>query len=138
MKAIKTKLELNDPMFTKGKYTLDENGEPKPCTDFLEWARWLEDEGQTRVLKQTYFPENTEAPTIKVSTVFLGMDHGFNEYLAEALNLPKPPPVLWETMIFGGDEDMYQDRYSSKQDALRGHDEACELVKASLLKNSGD
>lgn len=54
-----------------------------------------------------------------VSTVFLGVDHGF----------AGGPPVLWETMIFGGTHDQYQERYTSLAAAKEGHKRAVKLVK---------
>ena len=57
-------------------------------------------------------------PTIFVSTVFLGLDHAWNSDV----------PVLWETMIFGGEHDQYQERYTSHEDALEGHKKALTLI----------
>jgi hypothetical protein len=56
-----------------------------------------------------------------VSTVFLGLDHSFGH----------GPPLLFETMIFGGERDQYQERYSTLQDAMDGHDRAVELAKGT-------
>ena len=53
-----------------------------------------------------------------VSTVFLGLDHSWSG----------GKPVLWETMIFGGEHDEYQARYTTYEDALEGHQEALNLV----------
>lgn len=61
-----------------------------------------------------------------VSTVFLAMDHSFAFPFGG-------PPVLWETMIFDcpGLDD-YQQRYTSKADALVGHEAAVsEAIKAA-------
>lgn len=55
---------------------------------------------------------------IFISTVFLGLDHAWQSDI----------PVLWETMIFGGEHDQYQDRYTSYEDALEGHQTALNLV----------
>lgn len=59
-----------------------------------------------------------------VSTVFLSLDHGFGE----------GPPVLWETMIFGGKHDGEQWRYTSREDALAGHATALALVQPWPIK----
>jgi hypothetical protein len=58
-----------------------------------------------------------------VSTVFLGLDHGHGG----------GPPVLWETMIFahGQEFDQDQDRYTSHEDAVRGHHETVNRVRAA-------
>ena len=38
-------------------------------------------------------------------------------------------PILWETMIFGGEHNEYQGRYTTYEDAIEGHKKAIELVK---------
>ena len=48
----------------------------------------------------------------EVSTVFLGTDYR---------HLGDGPPILWETMIFGGAHDLRITRYTSKLAALQGH-----------------
>ena len=48
---------------------------------------------------------------IRVSTVFLGIDH----------NWLGSTPILFETMVFGGEYDQYQKRYSTWDEALVGH-----------------
>jgi hypothetical protein len=53
-----------------------------------------------------------------ISTVFLEIDHAWNS----------DTPVLWETMIFGGKHDGYQERYTSVEDALKGHQTALNLI----------
>ncbi len=78
----------------------------------MEWAKWLE--SNDRVLIQTHSQDNS----IMVSTVFLGLDHGLGGH----------PPVLWETMIFGGKHDQFQERYCSKSEALVGHQKAIDLI----------
>ena len=46
-----------------------------------------------------------------VSTVFLGLDHAFDG----------GTPLLFETMIFGGEHDEYQERYATWDEAEAGH-----------------
>ena len=88
-------------------YTLDKAGDPVPCEDALAWAVWFEQSDAARVVAMTEI-----TPDIRVSTVFLGIDHSFG--LGD--------PVLWETMIFGGDYDIASDRYRSRKDAIVGHE----------------
>ena len=92
-------------------YILDNNNKPvaKPV---LEAAQWLEDNDHRRIVKQENIGD------IFISTVFLGLDHAWNSDV----------PVLWETMIFGGIHDQYQDRYTSYEDALKGHELALTLI----------
>lgn len=49
---------------------------------------------------------------IVVSTVFLSLNHNFGE---------EGPPILWETCVMGAADD-YMQRYTSREDAERGHD----------------
>jgi len=57
---------------------------------------------------------------VHVSTVFLTMDHAWD----------RGTPVLFETMIFGGEHDGDQDRYHTWDEAVAGHKAMCE--KASI------
>lgn len=97
------------------RYVLNAKGEPVEEPELMKWARWCE-EGANRRLAQDKL-----AGGITVSTVFLGLDHSFGG----------SEPVLWETMIFGGPEDQYQERYSTREKALEGHAKAMELAKSS-------
>jgi hypothetical protein len=123
-------------------YTLNAEGEPELAPDLLTWAAWFE--GAGRIVQQT------RAGRASVSTVFLGLDHNWSD---------DGQPVLWETMIFqpyrnqpythffarrrpGGvgawtwarvrrgifDGDMW--RYTTRADAVAGHDAAVRLVEA--------
>ena len=56
---------------------------------------------------------------ILVSTVFLTIDHGWGN----------GPPVLFETMVFGGKHGDYQERYVTWYEAEQGHRRAVHLVK---------
>ena len=65
---------------------------------------------------------------VSVSTVFLYMDHSFNG----------GTPLLFETMIFGGLHDNHQLRYSTWEDAERGHEECCQMVLAVISNDRED
>jgi hypothetical protein len=95
-----------------GQYILDENGNPVSESDILKWGTWMQNREQVRgdwdVLESG----------VKVSTVFLGLDHSWDG----------GPPVLWETMIFGGPHDEYQERYTSLAAATEGHKQALQLA----------
>jgi hypothetical protein len=105
-------------------YVLDKKNNPiaKPS---LEAAKWLDDNDHRRIVKRD------EIGDILISTVFLGLDHSWT---------PGGNPVLWETMIFGGEHDHYQDRYTSHEDAIEGHKKALKLVnkKEIMLVNALD
>lgn len=56
-----------------------------------------------------------------VSTVWLGLDHSYGD----------GPPLIFETMAFcDGPLDQTQDRYSTREQARKGHDRMAERVKA--------
>lgn len=95
-------------------YVLDERGNPKQEPDLMTWARWFE--MADRQLGQDRFGD------VCVSTVFLGLDHNFDD---------GGPPVLWETMVFKGRHDGYQERYTSKVAAVEGHWRTAEMVRRS-------
>ncbi len=56
----------------------------------------------------------------KVSTVFLGLDHNFGD----------GPPILWETLVFGGPMNGQQTRCAgSREQAEAMHEKMVQLVK---------
>ena len=59
---------------------------------------------------------------VHVSTVWVGLDHSF---------WPGALPLYWETMIFGGDYDGEQWRYSSRAAALDDHELIVRTLRAS-------
>lgn len=103
------------------KYILNGQGDPVPEPDTIRWAQWFEGSTNQRRIAFTQIEER-----VKVSTVFLGLDHGWEG----------GPPVLWETMIFGGKHDSDMWRYTSKDDALIGHDYAVRIAKGEIEDDS--
>ena len=94
---------------TNDKYIL-ENGKIK-VVDLMTWAEWFE--------KADRHIGNDFIDGVRVSTVFLGIDHNFGE----------GEPLLFETMIFGGEHSDYQERYSTLEEAKQGHLKAIKLAK---------
>jgi hypothetical protein len=88
-----------------------ENGVPVRCESTIEWGQWIENKENRRIAY-------AEKDGVKVSTVFLGVDHGFGTEKG----------VLFETMIFGGDNDGYQGRYQTLTEAKAGHERAMVLA----------
>lgn len=105
-----------------GEYILDENGEPQPEPDSLKWAMWYEHSHESKG-KDNRIVQQDRIGEVLVSTIFLGLDQTFG--------LVPGPPTLWETMIFRGEHDGWQRRYLTRDQALGGHAEAVEMVKAS-------
>lgn len=85
--------------------------EPKEIADLLEWAESAK--GVSRVASDLI-------GDVHVSTVFIGIDDLITE---------RP---YFETMIFGGPLDMYQERCSTWDEAVVQHAEAVRLHKESL------
>jgi hypothetical protein len=83
----------------KGKEIIEE-------PDLLKWAQWFET--QERFL----FSNEIGGGEIRVSTVFLGLDHNW---------FGEGEPILFETMIFGGKFDNEQWRYRTYDEAEEGH-----------------
>jgi hypothetical protein len=105
---------LNDPQNLTGKYILDDDGNVVPCCNLMEWAEWFEasyKNGKRRV-------GSTQRGDIRVSTVFLGLDHSFGG----------GPPLVFETMIFGGEHDEFMDRCFTWDEAVAMHREACKMA----------
>lgn len=96
-------------------YKLDDEGNPTLCASLEEYAAWAG--SRNRELDRVAL--DVLEGDIRISTVFLGMDH----------NYYGGPPLLYETMIFGGSHDEYQRRYSTRAEAVAGHKEALALAK---------
>lgn len=74
------------------RYVLDAEGRPKPEPDLMKWASWIE---KTRIPatwdKGGRHVADEKIGAVRVSTVFLGLDHAWGA----------GPPIFWETMTFG-------------------------------------
>jgi hypothetical protein len=92
-------------------YILDESNTPV-AVDLMAWVSFI-DRDRNRVALD-------ERGDVTVSTVFLGLDHSFTP--------GDGPPVLWETMIFGGEHAGYQERYTSHVGAVEGHARAVAMA----------
>jgi hypothetical protein len=86
--------------------------EPVPTDDIREWGRMYKSDNRHVALD--------DIDGVKVSTVFLGLDHNWAD---------EGPPVLFETMVFGGPLDMEMDRYCTWDEAEKGHAAMVERVK---------
>ena len=107
------------------KYVLNSRKEPVPIDDLQLWAAVFED---NQIVKQESITELAglwtpfEHPW--VSTVFLGLDYNFSN---------EGPPIVFETMIFNGIYDHKEQwRYSTWDEAMKGHERAVKMVKDPL------
>lgn len=87
-------------------YVEDEIGQVVGIDDLMVWAEWMETH-ERRVALDELGERGT------VSTVFLGLNHRFDG---------KGPPLVYETLVFGGPRDGYMLRYATRELALRGHE----------------
>jgi len=95
------------------------DGKAVPVKDVLEWARAYENRERTVA--------STRLDSGSISTVFLGMNHRY-DYDAEV----RKPPILWETMVFGGEHDQDTWRYDSFEAAKAGHEKAVRIAKGEI------
>ena len=96
-------------------YILD--GKTVVPTDMMTWARWFQEARTKRVVAKTQTGDAT------VSTVFVGLEHRFSS---------EGPPLIFETLVFGGPYDGEMTRYSTWDEAERGH--AAMLAKIGALQ----
>jgi hypothetical protein len=80
-----------------------EGKEAVPVHDVLEWARFFET-CDRRVAR-------TETANGEVATVFIGIDHSFGS----------GPPLLFETMVFGGTHEGEYERCTTWEEAEAQH-----------------
>ena len=97
-------------------YYLDKNHQVHACEPDKH-PRWQWDDESRRVAKTTI-------GDAEISTVFLLLDHSFDR---------DGPPILFETMIFGGIHDLYQERYRTWDEAEAGHARAVHLVQTGEM-----
>lgn len=83
----------------------------------LEWAELFEDE---RHLGEDVL----DGGDVTVSTVYIGLDHG--------LGL-SGRPLIFETMVFGGEYDQWTWRYASEREARQGHEHVVAALRAHHL-----
>lgn len=102
-------------------YVLDENDKPVPVKDEVEWGAWMAE--KTRETgEDARFVARSNVGDAHVPTVFLGVNHR---------HFGDGPPILFETMVFGGSEDGYQERYATWEGALAGHERVVDKLAAS-------
>jgi hypothetical protein len=103
---------------TLGTYIL--KGRKPVAVDMDTWGFWFGKHNDERIVGRWTFGE------IEVSTMFLGIDHGDGD----------GPPILFETMIFGGPWGGQMRRYSTWDEAERGHMRVCKAVRRRARKMS--
>jgi hypothetical protein len=101
------------------RYILKDH-EPVRCEDMQAWGEWMSDAGRWRVAHDTCGP-------VRVSTIFLGIDHAFKGI--------DEGPLLFETVIVGGEFDKYMARCGTWADALDQHAGALKLIASENVSD---
>ena len=83
-----------------------------PENDLMKWAKAFE--SSNRQIAKSVVME-----PVTVSTIFLGSDHSHGA----------GGPKLFETMIFGGTHDQFQDRCGTYEEAEAMHQRAIDMIK---------
>lgn len=103
------------------KYILE--GKTPKKVDLMTWAKWFET--ADRHVAQDFVGD------VKVSTVFLGIDHN----MLPGVGLS---PTLFETMVFDGPLDGEMWRYCTWGEAEAGHKDMVERVKKAMQSQKVD
>lgn len=106
-------------------YILDKNRKPVAELDMIEWGKWM-----TSANRKVDHTVISDVPPVHVSTVFLGIDHDFSD-------VETKHPLIFETMVFGGEFDTKMIRSRSWSDAEVCHKLMCEKIKTES-KNDQD
>lgn len=97
-----------------GHWMLNAKHEPVRCT-MKQWAVFFENIENRQV-------EETKIDDVRISTVFLGLDHNWSD---------QGSPILFETMVFGGEHHDYMDRCCTWDEALKMHKRAVWIVRGA-------
>lgn len=83
----------------------------------------LTDMAYRRVGLTVAFPGQQPDKRFRISTVWLALDHSFGD----------GPPLIFETMVFEGDQPGRRERYATLADAQLGHARMSAEVAAELV-----
>lgn len=102
-------------------YILNDDRTVSPVKDVRVWAAWMSKSPDQNRVAFTDIGRNGNR--VEVSTVFLGIDNNFSG---------EGQPILFETMIFGGQFDHEMWRCSTFDEALVQHAQACDVVRGKI------
>ena len=103
-------------------YKLDENNQVVEADGVVDAYKWRDEDGKKRwKVGDTNIKDGKE--TINISTVFLTINHSWG---------PNEEPILFETMIFGGKHDQWQERYTTHAESKKGHKEAVQMARNGM------
>lgn len=89
-----------------------------PMDDPVAWGKSFE-----KFNRRVGFTVISKRRHIRVSTVFLGINHGYDGI-----------PMWFETMVFGSSLNQHQERYETYEQAEKGHAKWVARVRNSRLK----
>jgi hypothetical protein len=116
--------EIADNSFSRiGHYVLVGHAPVRAAT-LAEWIAAIDDrfkKASAYGIDPWQVAMTTVNEDVDVSTVFIGLNYNFFR--------PDGPPLIFETMIFGGEHDGFQQRCSTWEDAEEQHEEALALVR---------
>ena len=92
---------------------------PVPCYDYEEYLKIFSNDNVRYV-------GSTKKGDTHVSTVFLACDYSFSD---------DSTPILFETMIFGGERDQEIWRYATWDEAEKGHRKVCVEIWGEEYEN---
>lgn len=98
----------------------DRDGEPMTLD---QYCKTLDSKGRDKRVGYTKIDAD-----VSVSTVWLALDHQWGE----------GEPLIFETMIFGGDHDGWMRRYSSEEAAMRGHLRVVDALRSGTFFTEDD
>jgi len=97
-----------------GTYILNKKKDAIPINDTDEWAEWFATADRHVGINRKVL----NGKEYYVSTVFLGLDRQHGD----------GPPLLFETMVFEDNKEIFQDRCSTYEEAEEMHIEAARMV----------
>ncbi len=97
-------------------YLLDDNGDPVPTLDIVEFARFMGDL-EKRCLARS------QVVNLVVWTIFIGF--GYEP-------MDDTPPVFWETLVEEDGHWRSYRRWLSRDEANQGHDHLVDVLRVEL------
>lgn len=113
-------------------WILNEHKECVKVKDVLTWGKYFENQKRRIVMQENLTVRSNKWSVWEVkrkywiSTVFLGIDHQWGT----------GPPLLFETMVFTGDDEDYEDyteRCSTWKEAIQQHKKVLNEIRQSNL-----
>lgn len=98
-----------------GEYYIMQDGKVFEVDDILTYGQYFENED--------WIIARTQIGDVLVSTVFLGLNHRFGP----------GAPLLFETLVFGGELEREMERYETIDEARIGHEQMVNRVRASVI-----